>query len=119
MAARRRVASGHSNVSCELYKGIGGKRRINGHAVPTRASEYDQPSFQRPRLLPCPEDPKTSACSQATNSLACIWQRRTSEWIAPDESHPRTSHTGEGGCQEILRTGKFVIPAKARTQEQA
>src|SRR5437879_12512508 len=50
---------------------------INGHAVPTRASEYDQPSFQRPRLLPCPEEPKTSACSQATNSLACIWQRRT------------------------------------------
>jgi hypothetical protein len=37
----------------------------HGHAVPTRASEYDQPSFQRPRLLPCPEELKTSACSQA------------------------------------------------------
>jgi tetratricopeptide (TPR) repeat protein len=45
--------------------------------VSTRASEYDQPSLQRPRLLPCPEEPKTSACSQATESLACIWQRRT------------------------------------------
>jgi len=26
---------------------------------------------------------------------------------------------GEGGCQEILRTGQFVVPAKAGTQEQA
>src|SRR6202023_3147412 len=25
---------------------------------------------------------------------------------------------GEGGCQEILRTGQFVVPAKAGTQEQ-
>jgi len=42
-----------------------------------RASEYDQPSFRRPRLWPCPEELKTRACLQATNLLACIWQRRT------------------------------------------
>jgi hypothetical protein len=52
-------------------------RRINGHAIPTRASEYDQPSPRRPCLLPCPEEPESSACSQATFLLACTWKRPT------------------------------------------
>ncbi len=49
------------------------RESISGHAVPIRASEYDQPSFRRPRLLPYPEELEACACTRATNSLACIW----------------------------------------------
>jgi hypothetical protein len=34
-------------------------------------------------------------------------------------SHQKSCHTDEGGCQKILRTAKFFVPAKAGTQEQA
>ena len=36
-------------------------RRIDGHAVSTRPSEYDQPSPRRSRLLPCPPKLKAAA----------------------------------------------------------
>ena len=39
--------------------------------------------------------------------------------LVDDESYLPTCHIGEGGCQEIVQTAKFVVPAKAGTQEQA
>ena len=35
------------------------------------------------------------------------------------DTRPFLRHGREGGCQQISRTAKFVVPAKAGTQEQA
>ena len=46
----------------------------------------------------------------------CTSLRRSANVGAASDRH---RHSRETGCQEILRTGRFVVPAKAGTQEQA
>jgi transposase len=62
-AVRRTLASTICRVAdpTQVSRTEAAPRRINGHAVPTRASEYNQPSLWRPRLLPCPAQPGTNA----------------------------------------------------------
>jgi hypothetical protein len=79
VAVRRTLASTICRIAdpMQVPRPRPAPRRISGHAVPIRASEFDQPSFRRPRLLPCPEELGTVACQQATNSFACYLERRT------------------------------------------
>ena len=53
-------------------------------------------------------------------SAAVTKRARTSLPLMATISHarPLARHPGGGGCQQILWTAKFVVPAKAETQEQ-